>query len=33
VKKADFNQSMKLIMRIETGHHNSTKSQFLFDCT
>jgi len=33
VKKADFNQSMKLVMRSETGHHNSIKFQFLFNCT
>jgi len=33
VNQADVNQSMKLIMRNETGHHNSTKFQlFLFHC-
>ena len=33
VKKADFIQSMKLIMRSETAHHKSTKFQlFVFNC-
>jgi len=32
-EKADFIQSMKLIMRSETGHHKSTKFQlFVFNC-